>query len=87
MKKICRIFSKRYSGVEEEKYSAFEVNLLRCEYKLSYNIARSKNEKLLRGMNSQKEPIAAYTTCTEKELKKVDDLVDDMKLKKAWFRS
>jgi len=69
-------------GVEEEKYSAYEVNLLRCEYKLSYNTARSKNEKLFTWDELAKRAYALYTTCTEKELKKVEDFVDDLQLKK-----
>jgi hypothetical protein len=74
--------SKDIAGVEEEKYSAFDANLLRCEYKLSYNLARSKNEKLFTWDELAKRVYTRYTTYSEKEIKKVDDLVDDLKLKK-----
>ena len=81
-KRFVAFSAKDIPGVEEEKYSAYEVNLLRCEYKLSYNIARSKNEKIFTWDELAKRAYALYTTCTEKELKKVEDLVDDIKLKK-----
>jgi hypothetical protein len=81
-KRFVAFLAKDIPGVEEEKYSAFEANLLRCEYKLSYNLARSKNEKLFTWDELAKRAYSRYTTCTEKELKKVDALVDDMKLKK-----
>src|SRR5688572_17006171 len=81
-KRFVAFSAKDIPGVEEEKYSAYEANLLRCEYKLSYNTARSKNEKLFTWDELAKRAYARYTTCTEKELKKVDGLIDDMKLKK-----
>ncbi len=81
-KRFATFTAKNIVGVEEEKYSAFEANLLRCEYKLSYNLSRSKNEKLFTWDELAKRAYTLYTTCTEKELKKVGDLVDDLKLKK-----
>jgi hypothetical protein len=81
-KRIVTFSAKDIAGVEEEKYSAPDVNLLRCEYKLSYNLARSKNERLFTWDELAKRAYSHYTTCTDKELKKVDGLVDDMKLNK-----
>jgi len=81
-KRFVAFSAKGIPGVEEEKYSAYEANLLRCEYKLSYNLARSKNEKLFTWDELAKRAYSLYSTCTEKELKKVDDFVDDLKLKK-----
>jgi hypothetical protein len=81
-KRSISFISKDIVGVEEEKYSAFDANLLRCEYKLSYNLARSKNEKLFTWDEFAKRVYSRYTSYSEKELKKVDDLVGDLKLKK-----
>jgi len=81
-KRFISFTAKNIAGVEEEKYSAFEANLLRCEYKLSYNVSRSKNEKLFTWDELAKRAYSRYTTCTEKELKKVDDFVGDLKLNK-----
>jgi len=81
-KRFVAFSVKDIPGVEEEKYCAFEANLLRCEYKLSYNLARSKNEKLFTWDELAKRAYTRYTSCSEKELKKVDGLVDDMKIKK-----
>jgi len=81
-KRFVSFIVKNIAGVEEEKYSAFEVNLVRCEYKLSYNLARSKNEKLFTWDEFAKRAHSRYTTCTEKELKKTDDFVNDLKLNK-----
>lgn len=81
-KRYISFIAKDIKGAEEEKYSAFEANLLHCEYKLSYNLSRSKNEKLFTWDELAKRAYARYTTCSDKELKKVNDLVDDMQLKK-----
>jgi len=80
-KRFVSFKTKDIAGVEEEKYSAYDANLLRCEYKLSYNLARSKNEKLFTWDELAKRVYSRFTNCSEKELKKVNDLVDDLKLK------
>lgn len=81
-KRYVNFTANDLNGVEEEKYAATEVNLLRCEYKLSYNLSRSKNEKLFTWDELAKRAYARYTTCSDKEIKKVNDLVSDMKVAK-----
>ncbi len=82
-KRFVTFTARDIAGVEEEKYSAYEASLLRCEYKLSYNLSRSKNERLFSWDELARRVYNRYTSCTEKELKKVDDLVNELKLKKA----
>jgi len=58
-------------GVEKEKYAAYNANLQRVEYKLSYNSANSKgHERLFTWNELAKKVYTLYGSYTEKELKK-----------------
>ena len=72
---------KDIPGAEDEKYSAVGANLRRFEYKLAYNSARATNDRLFSWDELAKRMYANYTSCTDKELKKVSDLIGDMKVK------
>lgn len=64
------------AGLEEEKYSNYTANLNRIEYKLSYNTSRSKTERVFTWNELAKRLYELYSTYTEKENKKVEDLID-----------
>lgn len=80
-KRWLAVVEKDIPGAENEKYCAFEANLKRFEYKLAYNASRNTNERLLTWDELAKRVYNNYTTCTDKEIKKVNDLISDMKIK------
>ncbi|MBI5371582.1 MAG: DUF3857 and transglutaminase domain-containing protein [Sphingobacteriales bacterium] len=80
-KKWITIAEKSIPGVEEEKYSAYQAGLKRYEYKLSYNTSRKTNDRLFTWDELAKRVYANYVTVTEKETKRTNDLVSDMKVK------
>jgi hypothetical protein len=71
------------AGVEEEKYTMYRAALKRVEYKLSYNKGRSENERLFSWSELAKSIYKRITTLSKSEQKKLDDLVDDMKIPAA----
>jgi hypothetical protein len=75
------VSERNIPAAENEKYCAFEANLKRFEYKLAYNTSRTSNDRLLTWDELAKRVYANYTTYSNKELKKVDDLLGDMKIK------
>ncbi|HEX3933828.1 MAG TPA: DUF3857 domain-containing protein, partial [Puia sp.] len=67
---------KNIRGVEKEKYAAYEANLERVEYKLSYNSAVSNgNVRLFTWNELAKRIYNLYSTYSEGELKKTDELI------------
>jgi hypothetical protein len=72
--------SMRYTdinGLEEEKYSSYEVNRARVEYKLSYNNAQNPGARMFTWNEYAKRVFAAYGVYSEKEIKKVSQLISD----------
>jgi Domain of Unknown Function with PDB structure (DUF3857)/Transglutaminase-like superfamily len=65
------------SALEEEKYSSYHVNLSRVEYKLSYNNALHPGVRMFTWNEYAKRIFAAYGTYSDKEIKKVSDLIGD----------
>ncbi len=65
------------SGLEEEKYSSYEVNRARVEYKLSYNNATHPGERMFTWNEYAKRIFTAYGVYSEKEIKKVSQLIAD----------
>jgi hypothetical protein len=65
------------SGLEEEKYASYEVNRARVEYKLSYNNATHPGERMFTWNEYAKRIFTAYGEYTEKEMKKVGQLISD----------
>ena len=65
------------NGLEEEKYSAYHVNLARIEYKLTYNNAKGRGERLFTWNELAKRIFATYGSYSEKELKKVATIVSE----------
>ncbi|HVM87379.1 MAG TPA: DUF3857 domain-containing protein [Puia sp.] len=63
-------------GAEEEKYASDELNRDRIEFKLSYNSAIHKGERLFTWNELVKRVYSMYTGYSEKELKKITELVN-----------
>lgn len=80
-KKWLSVVERNIPGAEEEKYSAYQAGLKRFEYKLAYNTSRKTNERLFTWDELAKRVYSNYTTVTDKETKKVNDLVGDMKVR------
>ena len=64
-------------GLEEEKYASLEVNRARVEYKLSYNNATHPGERMFTWNEYAKRVFTAYGEYTDKEIKKVGQLISD----------
>jgi len=67
----------------EEKYSMFDANLKRVDYKLSYNLANNANTRLFTWNELAKKAYSTYATSSEKESKKFKDLLSDIGIKSA----
>jgi len=80
-KRSISVTEKDIPAAEDEKYAAIEVNLKRFEYKLAYNTSRTTNDRILTWDELAKRVYNNYTTCSDKETKKVKDLVSDMKVR------
>jgi hypothetical protein len=65
------------SGLEEEKYSSYEVNRARVEYKLSYNNATHPGERMFTWNEYAKRIFTAYGEYSDKEMKKVNQLISE----------
>jgi len=74
-------WEKDIPGVENEKYSAFEANLKRFEFKLCYNTSRNDKTRLLTWDELARRMYENYSKCSNGELKKVNDLVSEMAVK------
>jgi hypothetical protein len=62
-------------GADEEKYAAYRANLARIEYKLSYNTANNKDVRLFTWNELAKRVYGYYANCSDKEMKRVGDLI------------
>ena len=67
------------SGLEEEKYSSYHVNLARVEYKLCYNNALHPGERMFTWNEYAKRVFESYGTYSDKEIKKVSELISNNK--------
>ncbi|HEX4851549.1 MAG TPA: hypothetical protein VFV08_12115, partial [Puia sp.] len=67
--------TKDIQGADEEKYSSYESNLARLEYKLCYNNATHAGERLFTWNDLAKKIYADYSFCTEKENKAVLEMI------------
>ncbi|MEI6949535.1 DUF3857 domain-containing protein [Paraflavisolibacter sp. H34] len=61
----------------EEKYAMHTANLKRLEYKLCYNEAGSATERMFTWDQLAKEAFGVYTKASDKELKKIKELLDE----------
>jgi hypothetical protein len=74
-KRMIFVRQQELVGADREKYAAYSANLKRVEYKLSYNAARSKTERLFTWNELAKRAYDIYGTHTEKEIKRVNELI------------
>lgn len=74
-KRMLLIRETDIPGADKEKYAIYSGNLKRVEYKLSYNTARSKNERLFTWNELAKRAHEIYGTFSDKELKSVAALI------------
>ncbi|MFT3822782.1 MAG: DUF3857 domain-containing protein [Chitinophagaceae bacterium] len=74
-KRIVSISQLDIKGVDDEKYASYSANLKRIEYKLSYNNKRGSNERLFTWNELAKRAYSLYTTYSDKEIKRVNDLI------------
>jgi len=74
-KRIARCNIKDITGVEDEKYAYYDANLSRLEFRLSYNDAVNKGERLFTWNDLAKRVYGIYTYYTEKQYKKVADII------------
>lgn len=81
-KRWMRVEEKDIPATEKEKYSADDANLRRFEFKLAYNTSRATKDRLLTWDELAKRVYRNYTTVSDKEMKRVNDLIDDMKVRK-----
>jgi len=65
----------------DEKYSMYQANLKRVDYKLCYNKARNATERLFTWNELAKKVYDVYNTFSDKENKKIKDLLQDINIK------
>jgi hypothetical protein len=76
-KRIANCNFKETPGADEEKYAFYDANLKRIEYKLSYNDAARKGERVFTWTELAKRAYGMYTYYTDKENKQVVSLVTE----------
>lgn len=76
-KRYIRMDAEKIKGEEEEKYSMYEANLKRIEYKLCYNDAQKSSLRMFTWNELAKKAYELYTTAPEKQLKKINDVLAD----------
>jgi len=81
-KRWMSIVEKKIPVAEDEKYCSYEANLKRVEYKLSYNTSGNASNRLMTWDELAKKVYEIYGTYSEKEIKKVNDLISDMEVKR-----
>ena len=81
-KRYTTISLQDLAAAEDEKYATYTANLARVDFKLSYNTSRSSTERLFTWNELARRMYENYTDYSDKELKKVDNLVSDNKWNK-----
>jgi hypothetical protein len=81
-KNIISVELSDVAAADDEKYSMVTANLKRVEYKLSYNKSRSASERLFTWNELAKNVYRLNSQFTEKELKKMNSVVESNGWKK-----
>jgi hypothetical protein len=81
-KKYINVTMQDLASAEDEKYATYTANLARVDFKLSYNAANSTNVRLFTWNELARRLYEMYARYSEKELKKVDNLISDNKWNK-----
>ncbi len=66
-KRFVKCLQKETEGVDEEKYAFYDANVKRIEYKLAYNDAARKGERLFTWNELARRIYSVYTDFTPKE--------------------
>lgn len=74
-KRIYRFILKNQIGAEEEKYSFYQAQLPRVEFKLSYNLSRERKERLFTWNELAGRVYEIYTVTDEKEKDRIKELI------------
>lgn len=82
-KRYIHITDNNIAAAEDEKYAMYDANLKRVEYKLCYNNAKNAKERLFTWNDLAKKAFDIYSAATDKEIKKVDDLLSDIGVTKS----
>ncbi len=80
-KRYLLITDQNIKGAEEEKYSMYQANLKRVEYKLCYNKAKNERDRMFTWNELAKKAFDIYSVISDKEAKKIKDLASDIDLK------
>lgn len=80
-KRYITINDEKIKEADEEQYSMYQANLKRVEYKLCYNSAKNARERLFTWDELAKKAFDIYSTVSDKEVKKLKDLLSDINLK------
>jgi hypothetical protein len=75
-KRFLTVHQENIPGATDEKYAAFTASLKRVEYKLSYNNSNISASRLFTWNELAKRIYSIYGTFSDKELKKVDGLIN-----------
>lgn len=75
-KKYLTIDDSNINGAKEEKYSMYQANLKRVEYKLSYNTDKNAQERMFTWNELAKKAYAICTDISDKDYKRIKDLSD-----------
>ncbi|HEX6333711.1 MAG TPA: DUF3857 domain-containing protein, partial [Flavisolibacter sp.] len=82
-KRYVTINEANLKAQEEEKYSMYDANLKRVEYKLSYNTSREKRERMFTWNDLAKRLHEIYNVTSDKEDRKLKDLLETINIKSA----
>jgi hypothetical protein len=74
-KKVAQLAFNDLPGAEDEKYAFYNSNLRRLEFKLSYNDAGQKGERLFTWNEFAKRIYKMYSSYTDKDLRKITELI------------
>ncbi|KYP16261.1 DUF3857 domain-containing protein [Flavihumibacter sp. CACIAM 22H1] len=74
-KRMILLKQEDIPGAEKEKYAVYNAHLKRIEYKLSYNVSRSKTERLFTWNELAKRAYSIYGTYSDKDIKRVNELI------------
>lgn len=82
-KRYIHVTDNNIAATEDEKYTMYQANLKRVEYKLCYNSSKNAKARLFTWNELAKKAFDIYSTATDKEIKKVDDLLSDIGVTKS----
>lgn len=80
-KRYVVIKDEKLAEVDEEKYSMYQANLKRVEYKLAYNKAGNSTNRLFTWDELAKKVHTIYYTVPAKDKRKIKDLLEEVTMK------